>query len=103
MNVWKNSEQLENIWLPNRREKVMVSLSTRLCTARSRPPSKQPKVRMAVYKGEGFPRFPTLSASEPRTQRSGVSGFMQCRLHPSAAGAARTTDAIDLEREWERC
>lgn len=103
MNAWTNSAHSENIWLPNRLEKVMVSLSTRFCTARSRPRSMKPKARMASYQGEGFPRFSTSSASEPRRQRSGVSGSACNRLLCCAACEARTTDAIDLEREWERC
>jgi len=80
----------------------MVSLSTCSHTTRSGLGLTRKKARKARYQGEGLPRLSNTRPSEPRTQRSGVSGRPDCLLR-CAACAARRTKAIDLEREPERC
>lgn len=73
MKARKNSELLENIWLPNGPEQVMVSLSTCFYSSHSRPPAKRRNARTVVYlRGKDSPVFQTPSP-------------------------------IDLEREPERC
>jgi hypothetical protein len=69
----KNSERLENIWLPNGLGEVMVSLSCRMCRDYSKLPAKRRNARTVVYlRGKDSPVFQTPSP-------------------------------IDLEREPERC
>jgi hypothetical protein len=103
MKARKNSELLENNWLQNGREEVMVSLSFPFCTAYSRQRNARAKARKAIYQGEGFPRFLASFASEPRTQRSGVSGRATLALIPLRCVRGSDGVAIDLERESERC
>ena len=75
----------------------MVSLSSCSCITPSGLRHTRRNAGMAVYQGEGFPRFSNaVLASRERKRPEGSSGRLRSRL-------ARMAKAIDLEREPERC
>lgn len=78
MTVPTFTKLLENKWLPNGSERVIVTLSSCSCISRSERRISGMVAWDAIHQGEGFPRF-----SKP------------C--------VVRAAHAIDLERERERC
>ena len=57
MTVRESSKLLENMWLPNGDEALIVSISTLVDIAATKPRHMRPNARTAVCQGEGFPRF----------------------------------------------
>lgn len=91
-----HSKLLENIWLPNGPETVMVSLSSHVGPAHTKPQSTRPNARTAVCQGEGFPRFSehsTVQASHA-AQRSKRLAAMP--LPPLRCVRGSDTDALVL-------
>lgn len=77
---------LENKWLLNSSVRVIVTLSSCSCITRSEWRIREKVAWDAIHQGEGFPRY-----SKPFVDRA------------AHVFSVRSTNAIDLEREPERC